>query len=475
MGNHTKMDHIIEHTTSTLNQAGISRRDALKMGGMGAVAMMLAHSEASATMSPQASNAKGKIVIVGGGFAGLAILNKLYSTLSHPNLTLIEPSETVYYQPAYTLIATGINQASDVIYKTSEYLPSGAVWIRHKAMEFYPDENYLITSEGTKVPYDYLVITTGVTSYFNQIEGLSYDQVGKNGIGSVYDFTTCQGTFTEMKKFCEKGGEGLFSHPNTPIKCGGAPKKIQFLTDGYARKIGTRDKINTTFLPNGGSMFSVKEYHDAIVGFYKERDMKWKYKHNLVAIDPEKKEATFEHTYQVKGAFDEILGEHEMITKKDRIDLPYDFIHVTPPMGATPEIKHSPFSWKKGSAAKGGFIETNKETLQHARYKNVFCCGDVAGIPMGKTGGSVRKQYSVLVNNLIATMKGEAMSAKYTGYTVCPLITGYGKVALLEFDWSKKPKPSFPIDPTVDRWIYWILKVYMLRPMTMHGMLRGHA
>lgn len=469
------MEQLIESAVSELDKQGISRRDALKMGGLGAVAMMVAQNEASAATTSFASSAKGKIVIVGGGFAGLSIANKLNSSLSNPDITVIEPSEIVYYQPGYTLIAAGVYDSGDVVYKTADYIPSGGKWIKEKAMEFYPDENYLKTAGGQKVDYDYLVITTGITTNFDAIEGLSEDMVGKNGIGSVYTHKAAGDTWNELQKFCQQGGEGLFTHPNTPIKCGGAPKKIQFLTDGYARKIGTRDKINTTFLPNGGAMFGVKEYHDAIVGFYKERDMKWNYKHNLVAIDPGSKTATFEHTYQVDGAFDEVLGEREKITKKDKVDMKYDFIHITPPMSATPEIKASNLAWQKGAAAKGGFIEANKETLQHTRYKNVFCCGDVAGIPMGKTGGSVRKQYPVLTENLIATMEGKTPSAKYGGYTVCPLITGYGKVALLEFDWSKKPKPSFPFDPTVDRWIYWILKVYMLKPMTMHGMLRGRA
>ena len=41
-------------------------------------------------------------------------------------------------------------------------------------------------------------------------------------------------------------------------------------------------------------------------------------------------------------------------------------------------------------------------------------------------------------------MEGKEPTAKYAGYTVCPLITDIGKVMLAEFDWSAKPTPSFP-------------------------------
>ena len=65
------------------------------------------------------------------------------------------------------------------------------------------------------------------------------------------------------------------------------------------------------------------------------------------------------------------------------------------------------------------------------------------------------------------------IQAKYAGYTVCPLITGIGTVMLAEFDWTVKPTPSFPLDPLVERWVFWLMKVYALKPMTMYGMLSG--
>jgi sulfide:quinone oxidoreductase len=43
--------------------------------------------------------------------------------------------------------------------------------------------------------------------------------------------------------------------------------------------------------------------------------------------------------------------------------------------------------------------------------------------------------------------------------------TGSGKnAALIPF-----------LDPTEERWIWWLLKVYALKPMTQYGMLAGRA
>ena len=159
-----------------------------------------------------------------------------------------------------------------------------------------------------------------------------------------------------------------------------------------------------------------------------------------------------------------------MNTMSKNVEKKYDFIHITPPQKAPDVVGKSPLGSSKG------WVPVVQETLQHVTYKNIFALGDVAAVPMGKTGGSARKQYNVVAENLIAVMeKKTELPEKYDGYTVCPLITSIGTVMLAEFNWSAKPTPSFPLDPTKERWIWWLLKVYLLKPMTIYGMLSGRA
>lgn len=475
------VEQLCEQLDSELKKRGLSRRDALKLAGVGTASFLLNPSKASAATTLEASEAKGKIVIVGGGAAGCSIASLLVNKLSNPDVTVIEPnSNSVLYQPGQTLIAAGIWTKDDIMGDSKDYLPSAAKWIKDSVVEFDADNNKVVTKENGSINYNYLIVATGLQLNYEAIDGLSKDIIGTNDIGSIYFADGAVKTWPIMQKFVAdaKSGkkvEGVFTHPNTPIKCGGAPKKIMYLTHARLEEAGARKNAELTFYPNGSTMFGVPEYHDAIVKQYEARDMKWHYKHNLVAVDPGKKIATFDHHYLVKGEWDEDIEEFDMIPQVKQVEVPYDFLHVTPPMSAPDVVKNSPLSWKRGSAGKGGWIEVNKETLQHTRYPNVFALGDVAGIPMGKTGGSVRKQYVVAAQNLINVMEGKEPTEKYGGYTVCPLITDIGTVMLAEFDWSGKPTPSFPLDPTKERWIWWILKVYMLKPMYFMGMLKGRA
>ena len=494
---HKYLNKMLSEMDKDLASKGMNRRDAMKLAGLTGAGMLMGATNAQASEEAEAaeeeivkSGAKGKIVIVGGGLAGMSTAKRLTTKLDNPDITVIDPEElSVSYQPGQTLVAAGIWDIEDIKYKAVDYLPDGVKFIQEKVVDFHPQVNEVTTAEGTTVSYDYLIIATGLQLDFERIKGLEdagraystgdntrlHKALGEDGICSIYTAEGSVKTWEEMQKYIEKAknvkeGEEkvkfLFTHPSTPIKCGGAPKKIMYLTNSRLKEAGAREGAELTFLPNGGAMFGVPEYHDAIVGQFEREDFNVKYRHNLVEIDKENKIATFDAKWQEKGPYDPIMRDFEVYSKHEKVRIPYDFIHVTPDAVAPREVGESDL----GSAK--GWVPVNKETLQHIRYFNVFSLGDIAQVPMGKTGGSVRKQYKVVVDNLIAKMEGKKLEAKYAGYTVCPLITSIGTVMLAEFDWTVKPTPSFPMDPTVERWVFWLMKVYALKPMTMIGMLK---
>jgi sulfide:quinone oxidoreductase len=104
----------------------------------------------------------------------------------------------------------------------------------------------------------------------------------------------------------------------------------------------------------------------------------------------------------------------------------FDMLHVTPPQSAPDFIKNSPL------ANAAGWVDVDKHTLQHTRYKNIFGAGDASSLPTSRTGAAVRKQAPVVVGNLLAAMRGETLTESYSGYSSCPIITGYDKLVLAE-------------------------------------------
>jgi len=459
---------------------GISRRDALKIFGVGGTASLMT---SITTTEIRASVAKGKILIIGGGLSGMATASRLNSSLDDSDITIIEPLDiSSSYQPGQTLVAGGIWDIDDIKYNTADFIPDGVTIIKDRAVEFNPDNNSVKLASGDVIKYDFMVVASGLKLDFSKIKGLGVEKsisslgehtnvsktVGQNGITSIYYQQGAKDTWIEMQKFINDAKSGkevkaLFTEPNTPIKCSGTPKEIIYLTDARLRDANSRENAELTFYSHSEKLFEIKDYHNAINSQFKERDFKWNNNHNLIEVDVDKKIATFDKHSNVKGS------------ENKKVEVPFDFLHITPPMVAVEEIANSPIGSSKG------WIPVDKETLRHTKYKNIFALGDIADVPMGKTGGSIRKQYVVVVENLIATMEGKEMTAKYDGYTVCPIITSIGTVMLAEFNWASKElgdgvnAVSFPLDPTKERWIWWLLKTYLLKPMTQFGMLSGRA
>jgi sulfide:quinone oxidoreductase len=144
-------------------------------------------------------------------------------------------------------------------------------------------------------------------------------------------------------------------------------------------------------------------------------------------------------------------------------------LHVVPPQSAPDVIKQSAL------ASKEGWVEVHKHTLQHVRYPTIFALGDNSSLPTSRTGAAIRKQAPVLVDNLLASRAGASLAGSYDGYASCPLVTGYGKLILAEFDYDGNPAESFPFDQRRERYSMYAMKAYALPEMYWNGMLRGRA
>lgn len=389
------------------------------------------------------------VVIVGGGTAGITVAAQLSKSCNPLEIAIIEPSEKHYYQPIWTLVGAGVFPREISERDTKDLIPSGVVWIKDRVVRFDPGNNNLTTETGKTVGYQYLIVAAGIQLDWGKIPGLQ-ESIGKNGVCSNYSYQTVNSTWESMSTF--KGGNAIFTQPNTPIKCGGAPQKICYLAEHSFRKSGVREKSSITFALPQGVIFSVKKYANALVEVAKRKGINVKYQHNLVELRSDKKEAIFKKVE---------IGES--------VTMKYDMIHVTPPMSAPDCVKNSPL------ASEIGWVDVNKDTLQHNRFDNIFGIGDCSSLPTSKTAAAIRKQAPVLVRNLLAKINGTPLMDSYDGYTACPVVTGYGSVILAEFDYKLNPRETFPFDQSQERYSMYALKAFILPRLYWHGMLKGRA
>lgn len=386
---------------------------------------------AEAQEDPNSKKLHHKILIVGGGSGGIATAAQLKKRLSSPDIAIVEPSDKHYYQPLWTLVGGGIFDKTDSERSESSVIPKGTTWIKDAVTEFHPNENFILTKQGKKISYDYMVVATGVDIYWDKIKGLK-ESIGKNGVSTNYAYEFVDLTWKFIQSF--RGGVGLFTFPDTPIKCGGAPMKIMWLFEDYCRRQGIRDKSQIIYALPGTTMFGVKKYSDALDEMRKQKGVDVKYKHTLVEIRGDKKEAVFKD------------GDGKEVAVK------YDFLHVSPPMGTHAFLRNSPL------VAANGYVDVDKFTLQHNKYKNVFSLGDCANLPTSKTVAALTSQTPVMVSNMLSVMNNKTPTSKYNGYTSCPIVTSYKDLMLAEFLYDGVPKETFPVDQAVPRRFFMFLK-----------------
>lgn len=392
---------------------------------------------------------KYKIVIVGGGTAGITVAAKIAGKFSKGEIAIIEPSSKHYYQPLWTLVGGGAVRKESTEREEQDYIPKGTEWIKEKVTDFHPDQNYVLTEQGNKVSYDFMVVCPGIQLNWDAVKGLK-DAIGKNGVCSNYSYQTVDSTWENIQNL--KSGNAIFTQPSTPIKCGGAPQKIAYLAEDYFRKHGVRDQINIKFITGTPTIFTSPHYAPTLTKHCQDTGIETDFRQNLTEILPTEKKAVFKNVE---------TGEETVLA--------YAMIHVTPPMSAPDFVKNSPL------ANEAGWVDVDKETLQHNKFKNIFALGDASSLPTSKTGAAIRKQAPVVAENLLMAAAGKALTAKYDGYTSCPLVTGYNSLIMAEFGYDLKPKETFPFDQNKERYSMFLVKKYLLPQLYWHGMLKGRA
>ncbi|CAH0551062.1 unnamed protein product [Brassicogethes aeneus] len=392
-----------------------------------------------------------KLLVVGGGTGGCSVAAKFAKKLKKNELFVLEPSEHHYYQPLFTLIGAGVGTVKGARRNEIEVLPENCTWLKDNAVEFDLKNNQVKTSKGDTIQYEFLLVAVGLETRYDKIPGLLEALSLPSGVCSNYSAKYVNKTYEVLQNL--KDGNAIFTFPNSPVKCPGAPQKICYLTEHYLRKKGIRKDVKITYNTSLGVIFGVKTYADALWKICKERGINVNLKTNLKEIDVFNKEATFEN-----------LNIPEELTK-----VKFSMLHVTPPM-CTPEVVGN----NKELSNAEGFVEVEKNTLQHCRYKNVFAIGDCSSTPNSKTAAAAAAQSNVVYHNLSAVMNGSNLSLAYDGYASCPLITGYNSCILAEFDYNLSPLETFPFRQDRELLSMYLLKKNFMPSLYWHFMLKGN-
>jgi len=401
----------------------------------------------------QVKDASHDVVIVGGGAAGISVAASLLAREPGLDIAIIDPAQTHYYQPGWTMVGGGVFQPETTARKMASLLPRGVHWIQSAVAAFEPEQGSVVLDGCRVVKYRQLVVCPGLKLDWSGISGLT-ETLGRNGVTSNYRYDLAPYTWELVQGM--RSGKALFTQPPMPIKCAGAPQKAMYLSADHWRRNAVLKHIDIGFYNAGAVLFGVADYVPALMDYVGRYGIGLNFAHTLVAIDGPGHTATFS-----KALPD---GSKQTVVRE------FDMIHVVPPQKAPDFVRASPL------ADPAGWIDVDPATLRHKKFENVFGLGDAANTPNAKTAAAARKQAPVVAHNLLAAHGRLHGTAHYDGYGSCPLTVERGKIVLAEFLYGGKVAPSFPnwlIDGTKPSRLAWLLKERLLPPLYWEAMLKG--
>ena len=405
-----------------------------------------APASAQASPSPVSSAARNhKVVVIGGGTAGLAISHQLLHSgqFTQDDIAVVDPAAWHHYQPGWTLVGGGLKSKEELRRPMDSLIDPKLKFYNDSVGTFSPKDNVVTLGNGDKVSYEQLVVAPGISVNFGSIKGLPEALADRHSsVSSIYGYDYCDKAFRTIQDM--RKGTAIFTQPAGVIKCAGAPQKVMWLALDHWKRAGLYDPSNpsgsaiqlsyATGLP---SMFAVPKYSAALEALRKERGVEGLFQHDLVAIEGN------------KAVFARPDGDQQ-VSKQ------FDLLHVVPKMGPHAFVKNSAL------ANEAGFVDVDDGTTQHKKYPNVWSAGDASSLPTSKTAAAITSEAPVLVHNLLRSMEGKGSEATYDGYTSCPLLTEYGKVLLAEFKYGGQPKETFGdwfgIDQAVPSRAFYYLK-----------------
>ncbi len=385
-----------------------------------------------------------KIVILGAGTAGTMMVNKLHKELDHEEwqLTIVDQYKTHYYQPGFLFIPFGIYGKQDVIKPKYDFFPPGVNVIFEPIDKIVGDENKVLLENGQVLNYDFLIVATGTQTRPSETEGLK----DKLWYKDIFDFYTIEGALALHKKFKDfEGGDLVMCIPELPYKCPVAPLEFVFLADAYFTKKGIRDKVNIKFVTLMSGVFTKPVATKVLGGIMEEKNIEVIPDFYLSHVD----------------------NENKKIVSYDDIEIPFDVLTIVPVNMGSDMIERS------GIGDDMNYVKTNKFTLQSDQFENIFVIGDAANLPTSKAGSVAHFAAEILMENLLSAIEGRPLTAKFDGHANCYIETGYGKGALIDFNYTTEPLPgTFPLPgigpfgllkntkmnhygKVLFRWIYW--------------------
>ena len=287
-----------------------------------------------------------KVVIIGGGFAGLYAINKLSEYAYKFEITLIDKSENSVLKPKLTSIAAG-KEVENIKVEIAPILREHqSAWVNDEVVKIDEKEQIVYTKEGS-YRYDYLIIASGVEYDYKSFKDSDYYSFAS--YDEALKLESAIANFTQ-------GAINIISLENSLYE--GAAIEAAFLIEQRLKDLGVKEQCTINLITQNSEIFpEIGE---------KSRDLV-------------KKELQSKEINLIEGAD---------LNSMQKGDLTI----------VLPSFKIPSFASNFANEANG--VKSN-EFMQVQGFQNLFAVGDINALSTPKLGHNAFKQADVAVNTIL--------------------------------------------------------------------------
>ena len=353
------------------------------------------------------------LVVLGAGTAGTMVVNKLRPRLAADEwkIIIVDQQPEHHYQPGYLFIPFGTYRPEDVVKPKRDFIPAGVEYIDATIDRVDTEAEEVLLEDGTKLPYDQLVVATGAHPRLDETPGLDGPEYGK----TVHDFYTLEGA-TALASALEsfEGGKLVVNLIDLPIKCPVAQLEFTFLAESWFRDRGMRDLVEITYVTSLDGAFTKPVASKHLGGMLEERKIAVETDFYVEQVDTEAKK----------------------LISYDEREVPYDLLVAVPlNMGAE-------FVSRSGLGDELNFVKVDPHTFLAKGFDNIFALGDAANLPTSKAGSVAHFAVDVFTQNFLRHIVGMPMLEEFDGHANCFIESGDGKAMLIDFNYETEPLPG---------------------------------
>ena len=379
------------------------------------------------------------IVILGAGIGGMPTAYELREKLgSSHRITVVNAIDYFQFVPSNPWLAVGWRERDTITFQIRPYLEKKKIdFVAQRVLKIDATGNALELQDGSRLEYDYLVITTGPKLSFEEVPG-SGPEAHTHSICTVNHAEKAWGDYQEFLK--NPGPAVVGAMPGA--SCFGPAYEFTFILNTDLKRRKQRNKVPITFVtsePYIGHMGlgGVGDSKSMLESEFRNNDIKWITNAKVTRVEEGKMFVTeLDDNGQVKK-------EHE---------LPFKFSMMLPAFKGVDAV-----AAVEGLCNPRGFVLID-EFQRSKKYRNIYAAGvcvaippvEVTPVPTGapKTGYMIETMVTAIVHNIAADIAGTPADSKGTWNAICLADmgnTGAAFVALPQIpprnvNWFKKGK-----------------------------------